>query len=79
MILENYIKIQNQSNTKNLSELIYVFLGNIKVEKYLSITFFIEWNLLTPKSTILVAEIGVKDDVFSLSLESSDFLYPFSN
>jgi hypothetical protein len=48
------------------------FLGNFKVKKNLSETPLIEWNSLTPKLIILVAEISIKTDFFSLLLESGD-------
>jgi hypothetical protein len=48
------------------------FLGNFKVKKNLSETPLTEWNSLTPKLIILVTEISIKIDFFSLLLESRD-------
>ena len=45
------------------------FLGNFKVKKNLSETPLTEWNSLTPKLIILVAEISIKTDFFSLLLD----------
>jgi len=35
IILKNHLKTQNQPKTKNLTKIIYVFLGNPKLKKHL--------------------------------------------
>ena len=71
----HYLKKQN----KNLISLeikiflsSYLFLGNLKVKKHLC-TLLTKWISLIPIYIILMVEIDINNDFFSLMLEFSDF------
>jgi hypothetical protein len=71
---KNIIKTQNQSETKNLSKLRFVFLDKFKMKKHVSEISLIKRNMLTPELIILVTRIDINNYFFSLALEFSDSL-----
>ena len=78
IILKNHLKTQNQPKTKNLTKIIYVFLGNPKLKKHLMWTPIIKWNNLTQCWSFL-GEIGGNKIFFFVMLDSDDFFSPLSS